>query len=325
MNSPNAFRALISVTTCRRLPYLKRQLPLLAAFTVADERFSVLVSLDGDDQETRRFCDDWEVPLIWSDDREGVGVSKNRVLQRHPDFDYYFFLEDDAELVGGEVFPTHIALFEASGIHHFSLFESKGSRKVLSASTIAGHRVVHSLYGGADFNFFTREALEKVGGWHPRFAEYRRFGHTEHSYRIYRAGLAPAPFNVARDLTPTFIWHVPPAVTRVPDMSYDEDQIAAPERELMEAKLTRVPVQTLSSLHSNGVALGPLARVAGTLVAGRYPMLEGPELRHARSDYRLWQAQQKKGYHRATSLAMATVSWPGNPALRHTVKSAFRK
>jgi hypothetical protein len=43
----------------------------------------------------------------------------------------------------------------------------------------------------------TRAWPETVGGWHPSFARYRRWGHTEHSCRFVRAGLAPPPFNVA--------------------------------------------------------------------------------------------------------------------------------
>ena len=62
---------------------------------------------------------------------EGVGVSKNRALEAFPDLDYYFFLEDDAELTNGVVFPAHVDLFKASGIHHFSLFERGGSRAVV--------------------------------------------------------------------------------------------------------------------------------------------------------------------------------------------------
>jgi hypothetical protein len=134
---------------------------------VLDPRLSLLVSLDGPDPETVGFCNDWEVPLIYSEQPEGVGISKNRVLERYPDFDYYFFVEDDVELMDDTVFKVHIEISRTSGIHHFSLFERDGIRKPISISIVTGHRIVHALFGGADFNFFTGQGLKVVGGWHP--------------------------------------------------------------------------------------------------------------------------------------------------------------
>ena len=160
---PVDYRALVCVTTCQRLRYLRRYLPHFARFCADDPRFSLLVSLDGDEADTRRFCEEWEVPLLYSDQREGVGISKNRVLERFPDFDYYFFLEDDVELVDGRVFPAHVELSQASGIHHFTLFERGGVRKVTAQSTAAGHRIVHGLYGGADLQLLHRRRPET--GW----------------------------------------------------------------------------------------------------------------------------------------------------------------
>ena len=314
------YRALVCVTTCQRLRYLRRYLPHLARFCAQDPRFSLLVSLDGTEADTQRFCEAWEVPLLHSDRREGVGISKNRVLQRLPDFDYYFFLEDDVELLDGRVFSAHVELSQASGIHHFTLFERGGIRKVTAQSTAAGHRIQHGLYGGADFGFYTGAGLRQVGGWHPRFAEYRRWGHTEHSYRFVRAGLAPAPFNVAEDLADACIWHSPQAVTRVDGVTIDADQIATPERQLMEQELTHVPVETMSGHHLNDVPLGRPSRLAGVLDAGeRYPLADG-------GDYNLWRFESAATLpERASALVAATWNWPANPALRHRLKTALRR
>jgi hypothetical protein len=324
---PVDYQALVCVTTCQRLRYLRRYLPHLASFCARDSRFSLLVSLDGDGADTRRFCERWEVPLVYSDQREGVGISKNRVLERFPDFDCYFFLEDDVEVVDGRVFPAHVELSQTSGIHHFTLFERGGTRKVTTQSMAAGHRVLHGLYGGADFSFYTGAGLRQVGGWHPRFAEYRRWGHTEHSYRFVRAGLAPAPFNVAEDLADACIWHSPPAVTRVDGVPIDADQIAAPERELMDQELTHVSVETISAHHVNAVPLGRPARLAAVFDAGeRYPLVDGGERRQCRSDYNLWRSQSAATLsERASALVAATWDWPANPALRHRLKMALRR
>ncbi|MGE5280921.1 MAG: glycosyltransferase family 2 protein [Chloroflexota bacterium] len=328
MNGPRSedYRALVCITTCERPGYLRRYLPHFARFCAGDPRFPLLVALDGDDEETRRFCAEWRVPLIHSREREGVGLSKNRVLERFPDFDYYFFVEDDVELIDGVVFPAHVELAQASEIHHFSLFSERRIGEPAGESRIAGRRVAHSFVGSARFNFFTAEGLRQVGGWHPRFAEYRRWGHTEHSYRFYNAGLAPAPFNVATELSYACIWHLHPSVTPL-SLPGDEEEIVAPERELIDEKLRHVPLQTLSPYELNDVPFGELDRLAATLDAGeRYPLVEAAERRHCRSDYQLWRCRWAKGRgRRAAALLAAAWQWPSNPMLKRTVRMALRR
>jgi hypothetical protein len=322
-----SYRALICITTCQRLENLRRYLPHYARFCEGDPRFGLVVALDGTDPEYLRFCQEWDVPLVYADEQEGVGLSKNRVLERFPAFDYYFFIDDDVELVDGSVFPAHVEMARASAIHHFSLFEQGAVRKPTSETMVSGHHVVHGLFGGAQFNFFTGEGLMQVGGWHVRFAEFRRWGHTEHSHRFFRSGLAPAPFNVAADLARSCIWHYPPAVTRVPGVPTDEDQIAAPERELIDRQLRHVPIQTLSPHHINDVPLGRPGCLAAALVLGeRYPLVEAGERRRCWSDYHLWRYQEGGSLaERAAALVAAACRWPGNPALRRILKRALTR
>jgi hypothetical protein len=319
------FRALVCVTTCQRLVYLRAYLPHVARVCADDPRFTLVVSLDGTDPETLSFCNEWGVPLVYSDLREGVGLSKNRVLERFPDFDYYFFLEDDVEVFYGSIFATHVALAQASDIHHFSLFEPGGVRSPIGESSHAGYRIVHCLYGGGVFNFFTGIGLQRVGGWHTRFARYRRWGHTEHSYRFPRVGLAPAAFNVAVEASRTCIWHAHPPVTSVPGVPMDADQIAAPERDLMDQELRHVPVQTLSPHHINDVPLRDVGFLASTLAHGdRYPLLRGIERSRAWSDYHVWRYQAAGAWGpRGIALVAAALRWPRNPALRHAVKTTL--
>ena len=250
-----------------------------------------------------------------------MGFSKNRVLERFPDFDYYFFIEDDVELLVGGVFPTHVELARATGIHHFSLFESGGLRRQTEENVVSGYRILHGLFGSADFNFFTRHGLGTVGGWHPLFAQYRRWGHTEHSYRFPRAGLAPAPFNVIEALADSFIWHSPPAVTQVDLLDRDEDQLVRPERDLIDQELRHVPVQTGCPHDFNGVRMDRPEKLAATLGGGRYPLVTGSERRRCWSDFHLSQAMRGSGVaRRSASFVRAVAAWPGNPMIRHRVK-----
>jgi hypothetical protein len=322
-----SYRALVCVTTCERAGYLERYLPHFARAAAHDRRLSLLVSADGTDAATVEFCRRWAIPLIHSEVREGVGLSKNRALERFPEFDYYFFIEDDTELVDGRVFNEHIGAARASGIHHFSLFRSGGLRGQAGSSTAGTWRIRHGRYGGGRFSFFTAEGLRHVGGWHPRFAEFRRWGHTEHSYRFVTAGLAPAPFNVIDGLERTCIWHHHPSVITVPDALVDEDHIAAPERELMEQRLSHVPLKTLSPYHFNGAPFEGVDALAATLDRGaRYPLLTAQQRRQARSDYYLWRFEEASGLPaRTVALMAAAVNRPGSPTLRHSVRTAFRR
>jgi hypothetical protein len=321
--STSKFKALVCITSCRRLGVLRRYLPHYAGFCESDPRYSLLVSLDGTEAPYLDFCRDWDLALLYSDEREGVGLSKNRALEQFPDFDYYFFIEDDVELVDDSVFSSHVDLAARSGIHHFSLFEHGGVRKPVGETMVAGRRVVHALFGAADFNFFTRAALKRVGGWHPLFARYRRWGHTEHSYRFPRADLAPAPFNVAVELIDAFAWHSPPAVTRVEEIELDEDQISRPERELMDQELDLVPVQTLSAYHLQGTLGRSPTRLASIMSEkNRYPLAGPRERREARSDFLLWQSTRGGSFvRRAATFLAAFGLWPKSPAIRHEVKT----
>lgn len=315
------------ITTCQRVRYVRRYLPHFARACVEDPRYSLLVSLDGVDAETIRFCDEWEVPLLYSDEQEGVGISKNRVLERFPEFDYYFFIEDDVELLDASVLRTHVAISQQSGIHHLSLFERGGLRRPTGESIVAGNRVIHGLFGGADVNFFTGVGLRQVGGWHPDFAEYRCGGHTEHSYRFFRVGLAPAPFNFAVDLSDAFIWHTPPSVTRHDTAPVDADQILVAERELIDRELRHVPVRTLSRYHTNTTQFAPPERLAATTDgAERYPLVPSAERREARSGYQLARFRRAPTLRgRVISGVAAAWSWPSNPELRHVIKTAVRR
>jgi hypothetical protein len=322
----STFRALVCVTTCERTAYLRRCLPHFARACAQDPRLSLLVSADGADPATREFCRRWNVPLIHSDVREGVGLSKNRALSLFGDFDHYFFLEDDVEILDQNVFAQHVGAWQDSGIHHFSLFRRSGIRGLTGTTTVGARHITHCLFGSASFNFFTGEGLRRVGGWHPRFAEYRRGGHTEHSYRFVRAGLAPAPFNLIDELYDACIMHIPPSVTNWGQVTVDADEIAAPERELMAEELDYVPVQTLSPVHFNDVPFDAVGELAATLDGGeRYPLLTRAERREAWSDYHLWRFETGGGgARRATSLIRAAGNWPGNPMLRHAIKTALK-
>jgi hypothetical protein len=114
-----------------------------------------------------------------------------------------------------------------------------------------GYHIIGALYGGAPFNFFTREELEKVGGFHTEFAKYRRFGHTEHSYRFYHAGLSDYPFQIIEECISGYIgWHEPTSRIKV-NVAASENRLFVGEEELITQKLTYFPLQTLSPYYTH--------------------------------------------------------------------------
>ena len=130
------------------LAYLRRYLPHFARFCSDDPRFrfsspstETRPTPGGSAISGRCRCSTPISARVW-------GSSKNRVLERFPDFDYYFFLEDDVELVDERVFPAHVELSRATGIHHFTLFQRGGIRQAHRASRRCRIRILHGLYGG---------------------------------------------------------------------------------------------------------------------------------------------------------------------------------
>lgn len=319
-------RLLVCVTTCRRLERLRAYLPPLAAFAASESELDLLVSLDGNEADYLEFCDRWTVPLLWSEEREGVGFSKNRVLTRFPDYDFYVFLDDDVELVDGRVFREHVEAHRETGIHHFSLFEGGRPRRPRGSTPLSrGRQVLHGLFGGGQFNFFTAEGLHRVGGWHPLFARYRRWGHTEHSYRFLRAGLAPAPFNAIPALEDRCIWHYPEAVTADASVAVTEDDITEMEQELIDEELQHVPLTTGAPFHFNEVPWEGVRKLGERWSPDDlYPLLSTEDRRRKQAEREAWKALRADGFvRRWLHLGRAAVQAPGSPAVRHAVKRSL--
>jgi hypothetical protein len=243
-------QALISITTCDRSPLVRAFVPAFHRFCLGNPRFDLLLSIDGaafgSNPDSLAFARERGIAFLVSRIPEGVGISKNRVVARLGGYTYYFFVEDDVELLDPRVFDTHIRLSEESGIHHFSLHERARIRHVISTTECQGTKIIHALYGSAQLSFFTRTALVAAGGWHPDFASRRRGGHTEHSYRVYRNGLAPAPFNIAEGCLGDLAWANPPSVVSDCGRPITSNGILTAEQELIDRRLKHLPLATPS-------------------------------------------------------------------------------
>jgi hypothetical protein len=220
------------------------------SFAQSNPEYDFIVSLDGSDSETIEYCKAHHIPLLYSDNNEGVGISKNRVIESFKDYDYYFFIEDDIELLNPEVFDIHIKLSQELDIPHFSLFEARRIRNQQNVLEHDGYHIIQAMYGGAPFNFFSKKGLDIVGGFHTHFAQFKRFGHTEHTYRFVHNGLSEYPFQLIEEcLEGYFRWNDPISRIKI-SVEVSENRLFVDEEELIAQKLKFFPVETLCAYHS---------------------------------------------------------------------------
>jgi hypothetical protein len=241
-------RSLICVNTCNRLLNVKAMVWDFAAFCARNRGYDFVLALDGNNREYLNYANRYGLPIIYSQAREGVCLSKNRVLKQfaETDYDYVFFLDDDAQLLDSRVFDIHIEVSRVAGIHHLILGQRARQRAVQGFSSAAGYRIEHAMYGTGQFTFYTCEGLKRVGGFHTEFGRYRRFGHTEHSYRFVNAGLQAYPFNMILECEPMLRWFDPPSVTSTVVARDPESRLALVEMDIIRQRLTHLPLQTMA-------------------------------------------------------------------------------
>ncbi len=244
---------LICINTYNSVQLVKSFIWDYIEFAKSNEEYDFVVSLDGSDSDTIAYCQAHNVPLVYSDANEGVGISKNRIIESFGDYDYYFFIEDDIELLNPEVFDIHIKLSKALDIHHFSLFEARRIRNQKGCLESEGYHIIQAMYGGAPFNFFSKKGLDIVGGFHTKFAEYKRFGHTEHTYRFVTNGLSSHPFLIIQELLDGYFrWNDPISRIKI-SVEVSENRLFMEEEKLIQEKIKFFPLETLSVYHTSNI------------------------------------------------------------------------
>jgi hypothetical protein len=239
-------KTLVCINSCNRIHFLKSFIWNYLQLHLNNKNFDFLLVLDGKNTNYLNFCENHNIPTVYSSLREGIGIAKNRVLKSFPDYDYYFFLDDDVELLDSSAFEEVIKISNILNIPHLSLGRHERFIEITKKQIINNQEIEYSLFGPGAFSFFTKEGILKVGGFHPEFAKYRRFGHTEHSYRFMNANLQEYPFVNIPSISDKFIWHEPSSVTKV-NIQLTKDFIALPEAEIMALKLQYYPIETLSN------------------------------------------------------------------------------
>jgi len=319
-------RSLITITSCNRLQEVKKFIWDYLKFVNSNNEFHFVLSLDGNNQTYIVFCETYDIPLIYSEEREGVGLSKNRVLTQFPDYDYYFFIEDDVELINESIFNHCIGIYNKTGYPHLC---GNYDHAIENTKAYGEYTLDKSYSGGGYFSFFTNEGLKNVGGWNTLFAKYKRFGHTEHTYRFYHSKLQPSPFIFSRELNDMIMIHDVVSVTKHSGLQMDNMQLVIDERKLIDQKTTYFPLSTLSPFHFNDKQLGHNKKVKRFLEKNpqKYPLTTGKPRKKAMGEYYALMINNKSNSHlKNLFLAIKSMYFaPMNNELKHKIKYYFKK
>ncbi len=313
-------KALVCITSCNRLQEIKKYILPYIDFCNKNHEYDFLLSLDGYDQEYLNFCNQFQIPLLYSDEREGVGLSKNRVLKKFSDYDYYFFIEDDVELFNSNIFQKYIDVSRELNFAHMIV---SPPRQFIKSITSNDTTILLSLFGGGYFNFFTAEGIKKIGGWHTLFSKYKRYGHTEHSYRFYHQELIPAPFVVIKECLNYLIYHDPPHVTDL-NITSNQNQLIDDEQKLIDEKISFFPVTTLCPFHFNHFNMNNNQYIHDYLQTHpyRYPLLSGKERKNCFSEFYFFRFENSKDFwSKLLFLLRSIIFKPDNNKLKHWLKT----
>lgn len=314
-------KSLISITTCNRIDLVKKFIWEYLRFVNNNEGFHFVLALDGHDTEYVEFCENYNIPLLYSDQREGVGLSKNRVLKQFPNYDYYFFIDDDVELLNDSIFSDCINVLLETGYHHLC---GNHISSLLKTENILGKTITHSSTGGGYFSCYSRKSIEVVGGWNTIFAKYKRFGHSEHSYRVMHSGLQPSPFVFAEEFRDNILVHSPPSVSKCFLEKGIVNEWAEEERRLIEKKTTFFSLKTICPFYFNQQKLGHNKIINDFLSSNskRYPLTKGKErLRALGEFYALLIPKAKTRTEQIILIFRAFFNSPTNIALKHYIKT----
>jgi len=312
--------SLICITSCNRINEVKKFILPYIDFCNKHDGFDFLLSLDGNNEEYKYFCDKFNIPLLNSEEREGVGLSKNRVISYFPNFDYYFFIEDDMELLNSKIFSENIEFSKNQNIPHLS-YTVFGENTTINNKE--GWSYLQGYRSGAQFSFFEAKALFKVGGWNTLFAKYKRYGHSEHSYRFYNNGLQNYPFIALTSVADCFIMHDPPHVTVIENESHF-DHYHPDEKQLIDSRTLFFPITTISPFYFNGFDMNYNSAVDKFLCTNkkRYPLTNGKESHNALAEYYFEMFLRSRGvFSKAKFFLLSLINNPFNIPFKHFLKT----
>lgn len=176
----------IGIPTYNRLESLKKTVKSIS--THADMEYDLCVVVDGPPDDTTDWLLRNHIYHLFHQQNRGVCAVKNDILQKFRDYDYIFIIEDDVTLVKHGLFALYIRAIEIFHIQHWNFLAPWQRDPRKPDRKRDGLKMMFSKQLGGALSVYTKEVIDRVGGFNPEFHGYG-YGHCEYTLRASRAGL----------------------------------------------------------------------------------------------------------------------------------------
>lgn len=133
------------------------------------------------------------VKIIINESNSGVGVSKNKIMKYFYDknYDYFFTLEDDIDIINQDVFLKYIECSQKTGFDYinFALHGDHNSTCSYANKNNYIYKIYPNIVGA--FTLYTPKLIEEIGYHDEKF--FNAMEHVEYTYRASLKGLT-TPF-----------------------------------------------------------------------------------------------------------------------------------
>lgn len=182
----------IGIPTYNRLESLKKTIASIKA-NAGGGYYDLVVAVDGSSDGTGGWLRKQNINHICCLQNMGVCHAKNQILARLQEHDFIFIIEDDVQLIKPGMFRLYLRAIELFGIQHWNFLAPWQRRPARPNEMKDDLTMMFSKLVGGAISVYTREVIEKVGGFNPEFKGYG-YGHCEYTLRASRAGLT-TPWN----------------------------------------------------------------------------------------------------------------------------------
>lgn len=176
----------IGIPTYNRLEPLKNTIESIKIY--ADLPYDLFVAVDGSSDGTANWLANNGIDHIFHRGNMGACHAKNQILARLKDYDHIFIIEDDVIIVKRGLLGLYIRAIDVFDIQHWNFLAAWQREPVRPNETRDGLTMMFSKLLGGAISVYTKEVIEKVGGFNPEFKGYG-YGHCEYTLRAHRAGL----------------------------------------------------------------------------------------------------------------------------------------
>jgi glycosyltransferase involved in cell wall biosynthesis len=153
--------------------------------------YQLLCSVDNEDDGSYRDCMNGNFNYIFHKNG-GVSANKNRILSRLKDNDLIFIFEDDIKVRKGGFIELFLTAIKETGMQHYNYIRLDHRTEMYALSRTNSLNIGFFSKNTAQLMVFTKEVVEKVGAFNPKFGKYG-FEHSDYTRRCKGAGFCIPP------------------------------------------------------------------------------------------------------------------------------------